>query len=98
MAWTPHSQQELQNAGVSFGSSDNMPFVVYYPDSNGVTSTNNKYYSSAAGYDPQANSSDKYGGTPITINTGNSAAGLESIAGSLGSGFEGLFDLLPKST
>lgn len=98
MAWTPHTSEELKNAGVSFGNSSNEPFVIYYPDSKGVTSTDNKAYSSISGYMPFSSSSDSYGGMPIQINTGTSAAGLQSVAGSLSSGFEGLFDLIRENT
>lgn len=42
--------------------------------------------------------SDPYGGTPINLNTGSSAAGLQSLSGVLGSGFEGLFNLISQNT
>lgn len=73
------------------GSSNNMPFTIVYPDSNGVTSTANP------GKAP-GSSSDIYGGTPITINTGNSGKGLESVSMALGNGFEGLFNLIQQNT
>lgn len=69
-----------------------MPFnnsVIVYPDASGVTS------SASRGIAP---TSDIYGGVPININTGNSASGLQSLAGSLDSGFSGLFDIIQKNT
>lgn len=41
---------------------------------------------------------DPYGGTPINLNTGSSASGLESLSGVLGNGFQGLFDLITQNT
>lgn len=66
--------------------------VIIYPNSDGTTG------GSSYNYNPPGSSSDGYGGQPITINTGSSAAGLLSLAGSLSSGFEGLYDLINKNT
>lgn len=41
---------------------------------------------------------DPYGGQPLNIYTGNSAEGLNALSTTLGSGFEGLFDLIQKNT
>jgi len=87
MGWTPHTREELMNAGVEFG----VPDTVSNPNPVIVTSGGTPPSSSASSTDP-------YGGTPITINTGTSAAGLQTIAGTLGSGFEGLFNLIQQNT
>lgn len=68
------------------------PVTIVYPDKNGVTS--NVRSSAGDPVQPQSN----YGGQPITINTGNSAAGMQSVSASLDNGFSGLFDLLTKNT
>lgn len=96
MGWTPHTSQELSKAGVDMSSSDNMPSVILYPNSSGVTTTGSgaNYTAPSSG----SGSSDPYGGTPININVGNSASGLQSLSGVLGSGFDGLFDLIQKNT
>ena len=73
---------------------DAAPIKIVYPDSNGVTGGNNYNYTNSS----SGNSSDKYGGSPISINTGNSASGLDSVAGVLGNGFSGLFDLIQQNT
>lgn len=67
--------------------------VIIYPNADGTTGGSHYNY-----VDPYQKSSDPYGGIPLNINVGSSAAGLQSIAGSLGSGFEGLFDLIKKNT
>lgn len=65
--------------------------VIVYPNSQGVTSN------VSSGINPNVNN-DSFGGTPINISVGNSASGLDSLSGVLGSGFSGLFDLLEKNT
>lgn len=67
--------------------------VIVYPNSDGTTGGSSYNYSA-----PSNSSSDPYGGTPISINVGNSAAGLESLSGVLNSGFSGLFDLIQGNT
>lgn len=70
MGWTPHSQAELQAAGVQFGVPDtvtNSKPVIVYPNAYGVTDTSNP------------------GSAPISFTTGVSANQLSDIAGSLGS-------------
>ena len=72
--------------------------VIVYPNADGTTGGNNYNYT-----DPYVKSSDPYGGTPIsgtpiTINTGNSASGLQSLSTSLSSGFEGLYELIQANT
>lgn len=96
MGWTPHTREELQAAGVTFGSGDtvsNSSPVIVYPNSDGSTGGSTYNYTA-----PSSGNSDPYGGTPITINTGNSAEGLNTLSGVLGSGFEGLFDLIQSNT
>ena len=72
---------------------DAAPAIVVNPDKNGVTSSVSKAASSAL-----SSSSDPYAGKPISVNTGNSASGMDSISGVLNSGFSGLFDLIEKNT
>lgn len=67
--------------------------VIVYPNSDGSTGGTSYNYQA-----PNSNSGDPYGGTPISINVGNSAAGLDSLSGVLGSGFSGLFDLIQNNT
>lgn len=67
--------------------------VIVYPNSDGSTGGTTYNYQA-----PNSGSSDPYGGTPISINVGNSAAGLDSLSGVLGSGFSGLFDLIQNNT
>ena len=71
---------------------DSAPYTIVYPNSDGTTGGSNPNLT------PPNSNYDQYGGTPLNINVGSSAAGLQSIAGSLGSGFEGLFDLISKNT
>lgn len=73
---------------------DSAPYTIIYPNTDGSTGGSNPNYTPNG----SSNSSDPYGGTPININVGNSASGLNSVAGALGSGFEGLFDLIMKNT
>lgn len=73
---------------------DSSPIKIIYPNADGSTGGSNPNYTAPS----SDSSSDKYGGTPITINTGTSAAGLESVVGTLSSGFEGLFDLIQSNT
>lgn len=72
---------------------DSAPFTIVYPNTDGTTGGSRYNYNA-----PSANSSDPYGGIPLNINVGNSAVGLQSIAGSLSSGFGDLFDLISKNT
>lgn len=72
---------------------DSAPFTIVYPNADGTTGGSRPNYNA-----PSFNSSDPYGGTPLNINVGNSASGLQSIAGSLSSGFGDLFDLISKNT
>lgn len=74
--------------------SDNMPFKIVYPNADGSTGGSHPNYTAPS----SGSSSDPYGGTPISINVGNSAEGMQSIAGTLGSGFEGLFKLIQQNT
>lgn len=73
--------------------------VIVYPNADGTTGGNNYNY-----VDPYQKSNDPYGGTPIsnsvpiTINTGNSGAALESLSANLSSNFSELFDLISKNT
>lgn len=72
---------------------DSTPFRIIYPNADGSTGGSNPNYTA-----PSSGSSDSYGGTPISINVGNSAEGLNSISGVLNSGFSGLFDLIQQNT
>lgn len=90
MAWTPHTREQLVNAGANFGP-DTSPSVIVYPNSDGTTGGSSPNYTASG-------SSSGYGGTPININTGMSAAGLQSLSGTLGNGFEGLFKLIQENT
>lgn len=92
MGWTPHTTEELIKAGADM-SPDNMPFTIVYPNADGSTGGANPNYTP-----PDYQSSDPYGGTPINITSGNSGAGLESLSATLGSGFQGLFDLIMQNT
>lgn len=87
----------MEAAGVTFGTGDgstaNSSPVIVYPNSDGSTGGTTYNYQA-----PNSNASDPYGGTPISINVGNSAAGLESLSGVLGSGFSDLFDLIQNNT
>lgn len=65
--------------------------VIIYPNQDGTTGGSNPNYNAPS-------SGDKYGGQPITINTGNSAEGLNTLSGTLGAGFEGLFNLIQQNT
>lgn len=67
--------------------------IIVYPNADGSTGGANPNYTA-----PNSSSSDLYGGTPIQINTGSSAEGLNTLSGVLGSGFEGLFDLIQQNT
>lgn len=71
--------------------------VIVYPNADGTTGGSHYNYT-----DPYAKNTDPYGGTPINqsfnINTGFSGEGLTNIAGSLSSGFEGLYDLIMQNT
>lgn len=69
------------------------PFTIVYPNADGTTGGSHPNYNN-----PYEKSSDIYGGQPITINTGNSAAGLQSVSAALSSGFGDLFDLISKNT
>lgn len=70
--------------------------VIVYPNANGTTG------GETYNYNEPAKSSDPYGGTPLNINlnTGSlgSAEGLQSIGMALGSGFDGLIDMIMKNT
>lgn len=82
-------------AGAS-GSVDSLagaPITIVYPNADGTTGGSKPNYT-----DPYSKSSDIYGGQPITINTGSSAAGLQSVSAALSSGFGDLFDLISKNT
>lgn len=89
----PASVKATQAAASSYNSLDSAPFTIVYPNSDGITGGSNYNYTA-----PNSSSSDIYGGSPITINTGNSAAGMQSVSAALSSGFEGLFDLLQANT
>lgn len=67
--------------------------VIVYPNSDGTTGGSQYNYTGSSN-----SSSDPYGGTPISINVGNSAEGLNSLSGVLNSGFSGLFDLISQNT
>ena len=69
------------------------PFTIVYPNADGTTGGSKPNYIA-----PGSQSSDIYGGQPITINTGSSAAGLQSVSAALSSGFGDLFDLISKNT
>lgn len=69
------------------------PFTIVYPNSDGTTGGSNPNYNP-----PSSGSNDPYGGTPININVGNSASGLDSVSAVLGNGFSGLFDLIMSNT
>lgn len=69
------------------------PFTIVYPNADGTTGGAKPNLTP-----PNYNSSDPYGGTPLNINVGTSAAGLDSVSAVLGSGFSGLFDLISKNT
>lgn len=69
------------------------PFTIVYPNADGTTGGSHPNYNN-----PYEKSSDIYGGQPITINTGNSASGLQSVSAALSSGFGDLFDLISKNT
>lgn len=92
MGWTPHTAEELIKAGADM-SPDNMPFTIVYPNADGTTGGANPNYTP-----PDYQSSDLYGGTPINITSGNSGEGLQSLSATLGSGFQGLFDLIMQNT
>ena len=82
-------------AGAS-GSVDSLagaPFTIVYPNADGTTGGSHPNFTN-----PYEKSSDIYGGQPITINTGSSAAGLQSVSAALSSGFGDLFDLISKNT
>lgn len=84
--------QKYLNSVSGSNSLDSAPFTIVYPNSDGTTG-GFRY-----NYNAPSSSSDSYGGTPLNINVGNSGAGLQSISTVLGSGFDGLFDLLQKNT
>ena len=91
----PFNSQSLaaqRDAAAIYGASSE-PYVIVYPNKDGTSGGNNPNLTA-----PGSNSSDSYGGTPLNINVGNSAAGLQSLSGTLSSGFEGLFDLISKNT
>lgn len=90
--WTPHTSAELEAAGAGTIESG-MPIRIVYPNADGSTGGSNPNYTP-----PDSSSFDSYGGTPLNINVGNSAEGLNTLSGVLGSGFEGLFDLIQKNT
>lgn len=92
MAWTPHSSDVLSAAGAD-SVDTSLPVSIIYPGSDGITRSNQQGM-------PQYNSynNDPYGGQTINISTGNSAQGLNTLSGVLGSGFEGLFDMISKNT
>lgn len=92
MSWTPHTSEEISRATGQSSVSDSAPFTIIYPNADGTTG------GTSYNYTAPTQSSDIYGGTPITINTGNAAAGLQSVSAALGSGFSGLFDLISKNT
>lgn len=69
------------------------PIRIVYPNSDGTTGGSKPNLTP-----PSAASSDVYGGKPISLTSGNSAASLNSVSGVLGSGFDGLFDLILKNT
>lgn len=66
--------------------------VIVYPNADGTTGGD------SYNYNPPGSSSSGYGGQPINIHTGMSAEGLQSLSGTLSSGFEGLYDLISKNT
>lgn len=95
MGWTPHTQEELAKIG-AYDSYDPIDYgtpVIIYPNSDGTTGGSTPNYTP-----PNNNSSDPYGGIPISINTGSSAQGLEGFSGVLSNGFQGLFDLITQNT
>lgn len=91
-AFNGTTQKYLANNNVSDDLAG-APFTVVYPNSDGSTGGTRYNYTS-----PGSAGSDIYGGTPITINTGNSAAGMQSVSAALSSGFGDLFDLISKNT
>ena len=78
MGWTPHTQQELINAGVKFGV-DNVtnPAPVIVTPSNGSTT-----YKSNVSSDPVAAMAAS--GTPITVNTGSTGKEMNTISANVG--------------
>lgn len=90
----PASVAATQRAASGYTDLDNAPFKIVYPNANGTTGGSHPNYN-APNF---GNGSDPYGGTPININVGNSASGLDSVSAVLGSGFNGLFDLIQQNT
>lgn len=82
--------------GSAIGTDDlaGAPIRIVYPNADGTTGGSHPNYTAPS----SGSSSDPYGGSPININVGNSASGMDSISGVLGSGFSGLFDLIQKNT
>lgn len=91
-AFNGTTQKYLANNAVSDDLAG-APFTIVYPNSDGTTGGHQYTYDP-----PNSSSSDIYGGSPITINTGSSAAGLQSVSAALSSGFGDLFDLITKNT
>lgn len=90
----PASVAATQRAAAGYTDLDSAPFTIVYPNANGTTGGSNPNYNAPT----SGSSSDPYGGTPININVGNSASGLDSVSAVLGSGFNGLFDLIQQNT
>lgn len=78
-----------------------MPIVVRYGSSDGpqlgFDDYGNQVWSDGQNLQRTGNE-DPYGGVPININTGMSAAGLQSLSGTLSSGFSDLFKLIQENT
>lgn len=96
MGWTPHTREELQNAGVTFGASSGMPVRIIYPNANGTTG------GPKPNYNAPNSSSDTYGGIPISTATGSSASSLKSTSGVMtsnsGMDMQGLVNLIQQNT
>lgn len=91
-AFNGTTQKYLANGGF-VDDLASAPFTIVYPSADGTTGGAKPNLTP-----PSYNSSDPYGGTPLNINVGSSASGLDSVSSVLGSGFSGLFDLISKNT
>lgn len=91
--WQIGNRPASKASDFSGSSSESMPFRIIYPNADGSTGGSKPNYT-----DPGSISSDVYGGTPITINTGNSAEGMNSLSYAIGNGFDGLMNLIQQNT
>lgn len=91
----PASVAATKQAASSVTDLDSAPFTIVYPSANGQTGGSNPNYVEPSS---SVRSSDMYGGTPISVSSGNAAQSLNSVSAGFSNDFAGLFDLIGQVT